>query len=307
MTSRDRACRAMCELAAACAASTVFLLCTTVSSASAQTPNTPPDPQPAPTYKESVRVVGATPIHGLGIDRDKVPSNLQTATADDLSRTPGIHVGEQLTASFASVHVNETQSNAFQPDIQFRGFSASPLLGLSQGVAVYQDGVRLNEPFGDTVHWDLLPTNAIATVSMIPGSNPLFGLNALGGAVSIETKSGFSHPGHTARVFGGSFGRRWAEAESGGHTDRLSYFVTGRLLAEDGWRDFSTSRIRQLFGTVEWRGTASSVTASATAAGNRMIGNGPAPVQLLEEDRAAIFTHPDQTETRLCMVTVRGR
>lgn len=137
--------------------------------AAAQTPGqqNPADQQPVPPqYKETIEVVGATPIHGLGIQRNKVPSNIQATTAADLARTPGIHFGEQLTAAFASVHVNEAQTNPFQPDIQFRGFAASPLLGLPQGVAVYQDGVRLNEPFGDTVNWELLPTNAIASVNL---------------------------------------------------------------------------------------------------------------------------------------------
>jgi outer membrane receptor protein involved in Fe transport len=262
--------------------------------------------EPTPQFEETVEVVGATPIHGLGIARDKVPGNVQTVTAAVLA-TSGIQLGEQLAAAFGSVHTNEAQTNPFQPDIQFRGFAASPLLGLPQGVAVYQDGVRMNEPFGDTVNWDLLPTNAIASVTLIPGSNPLFGLNALGGAVSVQTKTGFSHPGHGLSLFGGSFGRRWADVQSAGHTDRLSYFVTGRVLAEDGWRNFSSSRVRQVFGSVEWRGA--STTLGATIAGglDRLIGNGPAPVQLLEQDRSAIFTHPDETKADAAMFTVRGR
>ena len=201
-----------------------------------------PTGEPPPQFAETIEVVGATPIHGLGIDRNKIPSNAQVILAGDLARTPGIHPGEQIAAALASVHVNEAQSNPFQPDIQFRGFTASPLLGLPQGMAIYQDGVRLNEPFGDTVNWDVLPPNAIAGVNLMPGSNPLFGLNALGGALSLQTKTGFSQPGHGASVFAGSFGRRWLDLHSAGHTDRLGYFATARLLDEDGWRDFSPSR-----------------------------------------------------------------
>jgi outer membrane receptor protein involved in Fe transport len=251
--------------------------------------------------------VGVTPIHGLGIPRDKVPSNVQAATAADLVRTAGLHFGEQFTAAFASVAVSEAQENPFQPEIQFRGFTASPLLGLPQGVAVYQDGVRLNEPFGDTVNWDLLPTSAIASVNLMPGSNPLFGLNALGGAVSLQTKTGFSHPGHTVSFSGGSFGRLWADATSGGRAGRLAYFITGRVLAEDGWRDFSPSRVSQVFGNVEWRGASTTLNAAVTGGANRLTGNGAAPLQLLEQDRAAIFTHPDETDTDMALVTLRGR
>ena len=269
-------------------------------------PQNPP-PDSVPQFDETVEVVGATPIHGLGIERNKIPTNVQAATAADLDRGGGIHLGEQLTGHLASVHVNDAQNNPFQGDIQFRGFVASPLLGLPQGLAVYQDGVRINEPFGDSVNWDLLPSNAIAGINLMPGSNPLFGLNALGGALSIQTKTGFSDPGHGVSVFGGSFNRAWADLQSAGRGERLAYFVAGRVLAEDGWRDRSPSRVRQFFGNVEWRAGSTMVNASVTAGRNRLIGNGPAPVQLLEQDRRAIFTHPDETKTAATLFSVRGR
>lgn len=279
----------------------------TVLPARAQATPTPPADQPAPQFTDTVEVVGVTPIHGVGIARSKIPSNVQVSTADDLKRTGGIHAGEQLASSVTSVHVNDAQANPFQPDLQFRGFTASPLLGLPQGIAIYQDGVRMNEPFGDTVNWDVLPVSAIASVNVMPGSNPLFGLNALGGAVSLQTKTGFSHPGHALGAYAGSFGRRWLDLQSGARGDRVGYFVTGRVLNEDGWRDFSPSRVNQVFGNVEWRGPSTMVNASVGAAVNRLTGNGPAPVQLLDEDRAATFTHPDETNTDMALITVRGR
>ncbi|HVR29563.1 MAG TPA: TonB-dependent receptor, partial [Thermoanaerobaculia bacterium] len=138
------------------------------------------------------------------------------------------------------------------------------------------------------------------------GSNPLFGLNALGGALSIQTKTGWSDPEHGAAVYGGSFGRRWIELESGGHGDRNGYFVGARELEEDGWRDHSPSRVRQLFGSIGARADSASIDATLTAGSNRLVGNGAAPVELLEIDRAAVFTHPDRTATELAMLAVRG-
>jgi fatty-acid desaturase/outer membrane receptor protein involved in Fe transport len=273
----------------------------------AQTPEAEQPPPEPVQFKEAVEVVGVTPIHGLGLAISKVPSNVQVATASDVGRAPGTPVSDIMASSFASVNANETQSNPFQPDIQFRGFAVSPLLGLAQGIAVYQDGVRVNEPFGDTVNWDILPSSAIAGINLMPGSNPLFGLNALGGALSIETKSGFVHDGHSVQLLGGSFGRLLADVQSGGHSDRLSYYVTGRLLHEDGWRDFSPSKVRQFFGKAEWRDGPTSVGVSLTGGANRLIGNGPAPVELLEIDRAAIFTHEDRTETRVALLNVNAR
>lgn len=277
--------------------------------ASAQTPaqDQPSPPQPPPTFEESIEVIGATPIHGLGIDRNKMPNNVQTVTASALQRTGAIAVGEQMLLTLPSVHVNEATTNPFQPDLNYRGFVGSPMLGLPQGLAVYQNGVRLNEPFGDTMNWDLVPANAVASINLMAGSNPLFGLNALGGAVSMQTKTGFSHPGHDVTVSGGSFGRYRVEAGSGGNNGRLSYFVAGSVLAEDGWRDYSPSDVRQLFGDVEWRRGSVTLGGSATTAANRLIGNSSAPIQLLDEDRSAIFTHPDETRTNMTLLEFRGR
>lgn len=258
-------------------------------------------------FTENVEVVGATPIHGLGIDRDRIPSNIQAAGIEGLQRTGGLATAEQIYLKLPSVHVNEATTNPFQPDLHFRGFVGSPLLGLPQGLAVYQNGVRLNEPFGDTINWDLLPANAVAAVNLMPGSNPLFGLNALGGALSVQTKTGFSSTAHRVSASGGSFGRYSVEAESGGNNGRVSYFAAATGLSEDGWRDASPSRLRQLFGDVEWRGGRTTVGASVTAGFNRLIGNGAAPIDLLDEDRSAIFTFPDETKSRMALVSLRVR
>ena len=122
-----------------------------------------------------------------------------------------------MKRSLGSVFVNDAQSNPLQPDVQYRGFVGSPLLGLPQGLAVYQDGVRINEPFGDTVSWALIPgvrhrqrgTRCRARI-------PLFGLNALGGAIALRTKNGFNDAGTRAELLMGSFGRIGLQAETGG-------------------------------------------------------------------------------------------
>jgi iron complex outermembrane receptor protein len=260
----------------------------------------------SPPYNEVVDVVGVTPIEGLGVPKSLIPANVQTLTPADLKRPDTATATEGLTAHLASVHLNEVQANPFQPDIQFRGFTASPLLGVPQGLAVYEDGVRVNEPFGDSVNWDAIPENAIAGITLMPGSNPLFGLNALGGALSVQTKTGFSDPGYAAQFSDGSFGRRWLDLAGGAHTDHLAYFVTGRLMHEDGWREFSPSSVRQLFGAFNWQGTASSAGATVTIADNRLVGNGPLPIQLLEVNRRTVFTHSDITENRLAQIAGRG-
>ena len=125
-----------------------------------------------------------------------------------------------------------TQGNIFQPDVNFRGFTASHLLGLPQGLSVFQDGVRVNEAFGDTVNWDLIPQSAISSITVMPGSNPQFGLNTLGGSLAVNTKSGFQYPGFTASTWAGSYGRKAGSVEWGGFSDKIDYFVTGNYIKE---------------------------------------------------------------------------
>lgn len=256
---------------------------------------------------EQVEVIGTTPLGGLQ-DAERIPSNVQRATSEEIRERGALDLADFMKRSLGSVFVNEAQNNPLQPDVQYRGFVGSPLLGLPQGIAVYQDAVRINEPFGDTVNWALVPESAIDTVYVMPGSNPLFGLNALGGAIAIETKDGFTHPGTRAEVYGGSFSRLGVQVETGGTVDdRFGWFVTGSRLEEDGWRDFSPTEATQLFGSLGWQLDRTSVDVNLTHAETDLIGNGAAPAQLLEIDRSAIYTRPDQTENELTLLSVTAR
>ena len=260
----------------------------------------------ASRFEEQVDVVGVTPVHGIGLPRTKVPSNVQVFTPGAARVGQAPEIATQLNERAASVQISEAQGGTFQPDLLFRGFSASPLLGASEGLAVYQDGVRVNEPFGDTVNWDALPSFAIASVNLMPGSNPMFGLNALGGALSIRTRNGFDHPGRRVSLTTGSFGRHRLDADAAGRHGALAYYIAGAVTREEGWRDFSESTIRRLFGDLAWRGQASSLSVSVTAAVNDLAGNGTVPAELLEADRSAVFTHPDLTDDDLALLTVRA-
>ncbi len=139
-------------------------------------------------------VVTATAIPGTSIDIDKIPGNVQILSADDLTREGSASLTSALSSNLSSVNINDDLDDPFQPDILYRGFEASPVLGTPQGLAVYQNGVRINEAFGDTVNWDLFPDIAIQQVELV-SSSPFYGLNALGGAISVTMKNGFSYQG----------------------------------------------------------------------------------------------------------------
>lgn len=195
-------------------------LCVLFNLASAVAQEPPPagqaPPGQPPRVEERIEVVGITPIHGIGLPRLKVPANVQVFTAEP-SPSNALDVPARLNSRASSVQVSEAQAGKFQPDVVFRGFAASPLLWASQGLAVYQNGVRVNDPFGDTIQWDTLPSSAIASINLMPGSNPLFGLNALGAAISLRTRDGFNFQGQQAAFSLGGYGRRHVEISSGGH------------------------------------------------------------------------------------------
>ena len=228
------------------------------------------------------------------------------AAAEDVAAERELSLADFLARNFASVFVNEAQGNPLQPDVRYRGFVGSPLLGLPQGLAVYVDAVRVNEPFGDTVSWALMPQSAVDAVVLLPGSNPLFGLNALGGALAVRTKDGFAHAGSRIEALVGAFGRRAASVEAGGAANRFGYFGTVSTLREDGWRDHSPTAATQAFAKLSWRDAGGRVDASAHAADTDLIGNGAAPEELLAIAPAAIFTRPDRTRNALFAVNLRG-
>src|SRR5690349_16332249 len=217
-------------------------------------PASPPSPGPTSAATFKVTVVGTTPLPGVEVEMDWLPAPIQVVTSRELEQSQALDVSNFLVRRVNGVFVNEIQNNPFQPDINYRGYTASPLLGTPQGLSVYMDGVRLNQPFGDVVSWDLIPRQAISTTTMMPGSNPLFGLNTLGGALAIQTKNGVTAPGTSVQAVYGSDVRRSLEFEhGGGKPTGLNWYAAGNLFKEDGWRDDSPSDVRQVFGKVGWQ------------------------------------------------------
>ena len=253
-----------------------------------------------------IDVVGVTPLQNSGIAANKIPANIQTVSAKQLEDTQSLSLAEYINRYLGSVSINEAQNNPLQPDIYYRGFVASPLMGMPQGLSTYVNGVRFNEPFGDTVNWDLIPKGAIDTMALFPGSNPVYGLNTLGGAISIKTKTGFSAPKHEFEAYGGSWDRQSQELSSGWNNGTWGYFLDLHHFAEQGWRDFSPTKADQAFGTLSWRGDKGSLDLTLGGNDNNMKGNGAAPIQLQEQNRKSVFTHPDQTINRMFFSELAG-
>jgi iron complex outermembrane receptor protein len=250
-------------------------------------------------------VVTATAIPGTLIDIDKIPGNVQVLTAADLSREGSASLTGALNSNLSSININDDLDDPFQPDILYRGFEASPVLGTPQGLAVYQNGVRINEAFGDTVNWDLFPDIAIDQVDLV-SSSPVYGLNALGGAISVTMKNGFTYQGTDLELSGGSYGQRAVTAQYGMNSGIFGFYVAGRALDWDGWRWFSNDRMRDVYAAFSVHTDTATLDLSYTRSDNSMNGQGSAPVQELAVAKYLVFTGPQNNTNTLDFVTLNG-
>ncbi|HEY0203665.1 MAG TPA: TonB-dependent receptor plug domain-containing protein, partial [Acetobacteraceae bacterium] len=233
-------------------------------------PAAAPVPAEAPVEME---VVVTAPLAGSEIERGKVPVNTGILRQQDLQRTGPASALRALDERIGNITINQAQGNEFQPNLLYRGFEASPLVGNAQGLAVYLNGTRFNQPFGDTVNWDLIPDIAVDRIE-VAGPNPAFGLNALGGAISVKLKDGFTYHGAQLELSGGSFGRIQGSAQYGVQSGNTAAYIAGTALNEDGWRDHSPSQLRQIYGDVGYRGDKAEVHVNLVGAINNLTGNG---------------------------------
>ena len=251
-------------------------------------------------------VYPTTPISGAGINPDKIPASVNVINADQIKQTGSLNVTDALQKYVPGIIVNEVAGNPFQPNVQFRGFVASPVSGTPQGLAVYQNGVRVNEAFGDTVNWDLIPTAAIKSITVVT-NNPAFGLNALGGAVNVQMKDGFSYHGAEIDTMGGSFGRLQSSAQWGKQVDNFAVYGALEGLHDDGFRNFSASDVRRFYGDVGYRSDTSEFHLNMGAADNTFGASATAPVELLQQYWGATYTTPQTSENRVGYVNLTGK
>ena len=254
-------------------------------------------PQPAPSA--STGEAGA-------IDRDKIPTNVQAlpASAFDHGTTPDLL--QAMARGLAGVALGDQSGNQFQLDINYRGFIASPVIGTPQGLAVYQNGVRINEVFGDIVNWDFIPEKAINQLTLVP-SNPVYGLNALGGALSLEMKNGFTYHGVDGELSGGSYGRVGASVQAGGQNGNSSGYITADAIDDAGWRQDSPSRLRRVYADYGIRGdNQTEFHVTFTGADNSFGAAAATPIQMLSQNWSSVYTIPQTTDNKLAFLTGSG-
>jgi iron complex outermembrane receptor protein len=267
----------------------------------------PTGSEPAPEITlPPVEVVAPSPLAGVGIDRDKVPGTARSLSADDFARTASPYVTDTLFQRIPDISLSDPNGNSAVQELSYRGFAASPLQGTPQGIAVYMSGIRLNEAFGDTVNWDLIPTNAIGRADVWT-NNPVFGLNALGGAVSLQMKNGFTFDGFEAEMEGGSFGRRSGASEYGVRFGEYAGYLSAQALHDSGWRFKSPTNLARMFGDFGWRGESTELHLIAMAATTSVGASAATPIQLIDRDDRAVYTTPQTTRNRAALVGLNGK
>lgn len=257
----------------------------------------------APAVRE---VVVVAPSAGeAGVEAGKLGSTVESLTAEDFARASALSLTEAIQRRLPGANVSDTRGNGYTGDVEFRGFAASGVQGAPQGLAVYLNGQRLNEPFGDTVNWDLVPQVAVARADLLTNA-PAFGLNALGGALSIRLKDAFSAEGGSARLEGRAFGAVSGAAEQAWRAGDFGAYVALDGGREDGWRDRSPSKVARGFADLGWEAGRSKLHLSLGASSSDLGVVGPTPVDLLAADRASVFTSPQTTRNRAGLAALSG-
>ena len=263
---------------------------------------------------QAVDVVGTSPLPGLGIEKNKLPYDVQSVTSEQINNGQSLNLTEYMSRNLTGVNINDIQGSPFQADITYRGFRLSGILGSPQGLSVYLDGVRVNEPFGDVVNWDMIPEAAISNVTLVPGSNPVYGLNSLGGALAFTTKSGLTAPGTELKLSLGSWMRKRADVSYGEKSaDGWHKFVSTTAFHEDGWRKESEGQLGNVFAKIGRTQSDVNWDLSFLHGRSNLLGNGLLPSYsyddtgartkgMYETNRRWGYTYTDRTKNELSMV-----
>ena len=243
-----------------------------------------------PSVRELLRgLTGRTAtLQGADLDARGVRS-----LADALEVLPGVTTSDELGAPS-------------QLDVTLRGFEVSPTIGVPQGITVYVDGVRANEPDANEVNFDILPLEDVERVEVVYGPSVLLGRNSLGAAVNLVTRRGASPGARVIEMSGGSYERFELRLQAGDRHGIWDYYVGARYEDEDGWRQVTQSRLATLFGKVGVVAGGWNATLSYSGAANRIYQAGSLPEDVVATRPDSNFTPNDNFAPRSHLVTLNA-
>ena len=257
---------------------------------------------------DSIEIYSPTALPSIGLPVKDVPYAVQTATGEEIREQPGVSIADYMVNNLEGVTVNEVGGNPYQLEINYRGYNATPLVGNPQGLSIYVDGVRQNMPFSNNVLWDTIPDFAIDNMQLVGGSNPVYGLNTLGGSLSMQTKSGRTFNKSAIEGSTGSWNRNTGLVETGGVSDDqlYDYYVGYSYFKEDGWRKPSPSEVQQWFSKIGYEDDTMRYDLSYTGSHNSLVGNGMVPKYLMGDDLEGVHTLIDKTRTQYNQLQLNG-
>ena len=261
---------------------------------------------PTPLVLPPIEVLGsirpfAGPAVGSGI-----PARVTTVTGRELNAyRPRVLSGVmQQQAGFSAY---DDLGSLFKLNLSSRGFVASPVVGVPQGVSVFLDGVRMNEVDAAQVNFDLLPMEHVKRVELLSGNGSLLGRNSLGGAINLITTRGEGPLGGRIELSGGSFNSFRGEGNVSGLTKNgVDYYAGGTWHWEDGWRDVTSGRQRNAFLNLGKLGERSGIRLQALYAESRAETAGSLPESVYRVKPDSNLSANDYEDLRQIQVSVSG-
>ena len=255
-----------------------------------------------------VNVISVSPVQGSGLDIERVPGKIQILNREKINKKKNFSITETLNREASGISIFNLNSSPMQNDINFRGYVGGPLLGTAQSIAVYQNGMRVNESFGEVVQWDLIPDFAVNNMQIFAGGDPIFGQNAIGGAVTMEMKNGFNFQGSNLTSSGGSYLRINEVLEYGQQFDNVGVYIGANFNYDKGWRDHSESYLNTVFGDLRYRSDDNTeLFVNFGQAYTDLRGNGAVPLTLMDmQGRSSVYTYPDATHNKNYYINFGG-
>ena len=250
-------------------------------------------------------VVAPTPIPGSQVDRSQIPTNTYVLDSDDISWGGVPDLTDAITREIPSTRASNVEGNEYQPDIIYHGFIASPVAGTAEGLAVYVNGARFNDAFGDTVNWDLIPAVAIQSVT-VESSNPLYGLNALGGSINVQLKNGFNFHGGDVSAWGGSYNTYGSSFEYGKQVGDYAVYGATEFISDRGFQPTGNSQIERAYLDLGWRAPGAEAHIDIVGANNWLGNPGASPTQALNVNLGNIFTAPNTVFNQYFALNAHG-
>lgn len=273
------------------------------------TPDSAPRDTTPETARDSTRIHGLAPviIAGTRLSNHTDPRTPARVDAIDLGgATPGPARAADALSRLPGISLTNDQGSRAQPTVEFRGFTLSPVTGVPQGVSVFLDGVRVNEPDAQEVNFDLLPTDAIDRMELLRGPSAIFGKNTLGGALTLSTIRGGATPHVVLTGETGSFGEAGIHLLASGARAGVDGTLSARTTREDGYQAKSGSTARQIFGTVGRKADARDLALSLLYANDKVYEAGSLPESWISVDRRANYSAGDFFHPEVIQLALRG-